>query len=254
MKSRQQVIELLKPFLAANPKIIAVWEAGSAATGFLDAFSDLDISVICNDDAVEEVFKDLTLFLSSTFGIISSYRVPEPTWHGFSQTFYQIDQVEPLFYLDVGVIKASLPKKFMETDRHGHAIVWFEKQPMYFPGPTPQDETNQRVTTTVMNALKLEFLFTYELKKALARENVIDIHSQLMTYLGRVAAPLFNATYRPSKVDFGLRYASRDYPKSLVSLIESLMTSSDITLTKQKVNELFQEVQSHKENLSKQKG
>lgn len=249
MKSRQQVIALLKPFLEVNPHVIAVWEAGSAATGFLDAYSDLDISIVCNDNAVEEVFKDLTVFLSNTFGIKASYRVPEPTWHGFSQTFYQIDQVEPLFYLDVGVIKSSLPKKFMETDRHGHAIVWFEKQPMYFPGPTPNDETNQRVATTVANALKLEFLFTLELKKALARESIIDIHSQIMTYLGRVASPLFNAVYRPAKVDFGLRYASRDYPKELVLLIESLLTSADISTTRNHVEELMNQVNLHKEKL-----
>lgn len=38
-----------------------MWEGGSAATGYLDEYSDLDIALITTDDTVEEIafVKDL---------------------------------------------------------------------------------------------------------------------------------------------------------------------------------------------------
>lgn len=220
---RVEVIELLKPFLESQDFILAVWEAGSAATGYLDDVSDLDVSIIVQDDKVEETFQQLHTFLSTQFGILSHYRVPEPTWHGFSQTFYQINHVHEFFYLDIGVIKASLPNKFMETDRHGVAKVWFEKQPLYYPSLSPVDDIKNRVIKVVKGALAVEFVLRIEWMKALHRQSIIDSYTTGLGYLQRVGAPILNAIYRPAKVDFGLRYAYRDYPSNVVHLIESYL-------------------------------
>ncbi|MCK7484998.1 MAG: hypothetical protein MZU97_05195 [Bacillus subtilis] len=126
MFDRSMITKDLNRLFRANPAILAVWEGGSAATGFLDEFSDLDLSIICVDDAVETVFQQLEEHLKTIYGIRRKFRIPEPAWHGFSQCFYQIDQVPPLFYLDIAVIKASLPEKFTEPDRHGNAVIWFD--------------------------------------------------------------------------------------------------------------------------------
>ncbi len=103
-------------------------KGGSAATGFEDEFSDLDLAIVCKDHAVEAIFSLLESWLKVNYSITRKFRVPEPSWHGFSQCFYQIENVPPLFYLDIAVIKKSLPDKFTESDRHGNAVVWFEKE------------------------------------------------------------------------------------------------------------------------------
>ena len=57
MHHRQTVSQDLLQFLQASKDVIAAWEGGSAATGFLDAYSDLDLLVICKDESVEKVLK-----------------------------------------------------------------------------------------------------------------------------------------------------------------------------------------------------
>jgi len=128
MKTREQVAEEIKSLLIKDKKVIAAWEGGSAATGFMDKYSDLDLAVVCEDDAVEAVYAKLEKLIEKNYGIERKYRVPEPAWHGFSQCFYKVGNVPELYYLDIAVIKRSIPDKFTEKDRHGDSVVWFEKE------------------------------------------------------------------------------------------------------------------------------
>ena len=228
MFTRTEVSQFLYQLFYADSRIIAVWEAGSAATGYVDDVSDLDLAIVCEDDAVEHVFEVLGQALEQQYGILSSFRVPEPAWHGFSQTFYRIKNVPPLFYLDIAVLKQSLPKKMTEVDRHGIAKVWFEKKPMYEQTWTSPEEHQTRLINTLKQARSLEFVLRNEWLKALHRGNVIESYTTGLAYLQRIAAPFWNAKYRPSKVDFGLRYSERDYPNDVVQLIQSYLLSSSI--------------------------
>ncbi|MBW6515879.1 MAG: nucleotidyltransferase domain-containing protein [Candidatus Cloacimonetes bacterium] len=79
----------LKEFLQHHSEIVAAWEGGSAATGYLDQYSDLDLSIVINKGNPDNIFSILDEFLESRYGIIKRFRMPEPTWHGMSQCFYQ---------------------------------------------------------------------------------------------------------------------------------------------------------------------
>lgn len=228
MYTRADLVDIIKPWVYAHPSILAAWEGGSAATRRMDEFSDLDLSIVAIDDQIEVIFADLEAFLKKNFTILNKYRVPEPAWHGVSQCFYQIDHVTPFVYLDIAVIKESLPDKLMESDRHGYGHIWFEKKPIYDPQPSSPKVMIERGKRLFQSVTQTDFLIITEIKKGIARGSFIDVFPTYFSFISRHIAVLMNLKYRPERADFGLRYAKIDYDKNDVELIEHAMKVSTI--------------------------
>ncbi|MDP2424951.1 MAG: hypothetical protein U1C51_06845 [Candidatus Izemoplasmatales bacterium] len=246
MFSRNEVKTDLFQLLSSNKSILAVWEGGSAATNYLDDVSDMDISIVCQDDAVEMVFSLLDQHLQSKYSIIRKLRMPEPSWHGFSQCFYLLDQVPPLFYLDIAIIKESIQDKFTQSDRHGHAVIWFDPQGLHDPTPSTLESQEKKAKQLYKNATSTDFLMELECKKAIARQNFMEAFPAMYNYLARNLVPLLNILHRLPKADFGLRYIYRDYPESDHLLVqEALQVSSMDALQKvfYRLLDRFQELQ-----------
>lgn len=242
--------EELSALLFPETKVIAVWEGGSAATGFVDDFSDMDLIIVCEDDSVEFVFQMLESHFSSHYGIERKYRVPEPTWHGFSQCFYKIGNVPELFYMDVAVIKKSIPDKFTESDRHGEAAVWFEKELVMDSTPAPKEKVEARCKQFYNMVIQSDFLMCIEIRKNLARNRYAEAFPFYFRFVSTQLAVMLNLKYRPEKVDFGLRYASRDYDKDDAKLIETLLQSNSIESLSQNFEKAILRYESLKEELS----
>ncbi|MDP3130545.1 MAG: hypothetical protein Q8N15_04315, partial [Bacillota bacterium] len=221
--SREDVRAILEKTLLDMPSVIAAVEGGSAATGYLDRYSDLDLEVVCEDDAVETVIDRITETLAERFGILRMFRVPEPAWHGFSQVFYQVDRVPPLYYIDFAVIKRSIPDKFTETDRHGHAVVWFDKAAVIAETTTSPEQILARGRRLYMTATSTDFLMILEARKGIARDDFAEAFTSYYRFLANHLAILLNLKHRPVKADFGLRYARRDYPKEDSALVETAL-------------------------------
>lgn len=250
MKTKEQVVEELKGLLYRNNQVIAAWEGGAAATGYDDKYSDLDLSVICEDDAVETIFPLLDKHLGNELGVIRKLRMPEPTWHGFSQCFYQVKNVPEFFYLDILVIKKSSPSKLTESDRHGNARVWFEKEKVLDNTPTPADEILKKGRNFFKLATQSDFLQIIEINKNIARRNFVETYPMFYQFVFRQLGTMLNLKYRPNKVDFGLRYCSRDYPVEKVELIESCFRVGSI----EELAKKFGEIESIYQQLKKEMG
>lgn len=102
---RKDFIVKFKNLLESKNSIHCVWEGGSAATGYLDQYSDLDLGIICDDKKVEENFQLIEDYLQKNYGIKEKFRTPEPSWHGHSQCYYLIDNTPELFYVDILIEK-----------------------------------------------------------------------------------------------------------------------------------------------------
>jgi len=124
----KKIVAELKDQYKNNNNILAAWEGGSAATGYLDEYSDLDLALITTDDTVENIFNLTEQFLENNYGISNKFRMPEPNWHGHSQCFYKLKQAPEFFYVDMLIEKESAENRFTETDRHGNSVIWFDKK------------------------------------------------------------------------------------------------------------------------------
>ena len=219
MKHRADIIATLKPLFFEMDQVIAVWEAGSKATGYVDEYSDLDVYITVSDDGVEQTFTKLDELFSNRYGIIRKYRLNEPTWHGGSQCFYQLKYGPDYFYLDIAVFKLSNPNKFMEKDRHGIADVWFEKQPVYDDTPTPSEVIIAKNKAFFNAIIASDFLTMLEVEKAIYRHQYLDAYPFYYSFIARNVVGLLNLIYRPEKYDFGMRYIARTYDEKDKQLI-----------------------------------
>lgn len=228
MQNIQHFKDNLKDLLYSQDYIVAAWEGGSIATGYLDEFSDLDLLIVVEDEDTEPVFTLLQEYFERDYGIERSFRIPEPAWHGMSQCFYLLSDFPPFFYCDIAVVAAQNPHKFTEPDRHGNAVIWFDKQGIYKPVPTPNEERDLLLSRIYRNVTSTDWLGIIELQKALERDNWIASQMNYVMLLSRHLIPLLNIKYRPNKADFGIRYADRDYPPEAASELEDMLRIQDV--------------------------
>lgn len=242
MYSRKDVKERLREWAFNQPELLAAWEGGSAATGFVDDYSDLDVCLVCKDQIVEDVFEAIESDFKKAFGIVNQYRLPEPTWHGFSQGFYKLGDVEALFYVDICVIKESLmgqmEDRLTESDRHGDAVIWFDKNHMVQTDATPKALTEKRLKKVYDAAIQLDFVMELEVRKAIARGNFLEAFPRYYTFLTRNLIPLMNLKYRPVKCDFGPRYIYREFPYEEAQFVERCMKVHTIDMMKEVFDEM----------------
>lgn len=221
LKSR--IIELVKPL----DWVMAVWEGGSAATGYLDRYSDLDLYMIVRDDRVEECFQLFQDLLGLNYGITSLLRIPDPAWHGHSQCFYFIKNSPEYFYIDLLVQKLSGKNRFLETDRHGTPAIWLNRNNTVSPESTPKEVKRKRIKDYLVQQDSILLLAATEIRKQLARGAMIDAASQYCRFVSSGLAGLLNLKYRPAKLDFGLRYADRAYPENVRAGLKELLAFDD---------------------------
>src|SRR5262245_51710094 len=88
---RAPLIDALYRRFKAESWVRAAWLGGSDASGRADALSDVDLVLLVEDDAVERAFAATEEALREIASVARSLRLPEPTWHGHAQAFYQLD-------------------------------------------------------------------------------------------------------------------------------------------------------------------
>ncbi len=228
MYSRNEILLALIDVLKNEECAIAAWEGGSAATGFVDEYSDLDLIIVSEGEDANYLFQVIDKHFELRYGIESSFRVPEPTWHKMSQCFYFLKETGDYFYCDIAIVSKSNPSKLMEQDRHGKAIVYFDKLGIYDSTPTSDHQIDQMRKRFYAIATEYEFISIRETKKALARKNWIAAHMGYLQFINRSVVILLNLKYRPQKVDFGIRYADRDYPPEEAIRLEQWLRVSSI--------------------------
>ncbi len=224
---RDKITKELK-ILLNRDYVHAVWEGGSSATGYLDEYSDLDLMIISDADKIESSFSILEEFFKEKYGILKQFRMPEPTWHGMSQCFYLLDNTPKYFYLDIAIQKLEAEDKFLESDRHGLPVAWFDKGKLLNPKPTSPDKIVRKGKSAFKLNTELFFVVEIEVMKLIRRGRLVDASQEFQVSILRRLSVLLNLKYRPAKVDFGLKYGYRDYPADVNKRLQSIVTYSNI--------------------------
>lgn len=225
---KTKLYDLLKKELFDLNFVLAVFEGGSKATGFNDDYSDLDLEIICEDDKVEDVFKVFEKALKDHFGILRSYRMAEPAWHGMSQCFYLVDQMPKHFYIDLAVIKVSKEERLTDTLRHGDAFVWFDKNNYIVEVDDSKEVTLERCQKLYKQAVSIDFLMMIETEKNLDRNRYLEAYPNFYRFVMSQLAVMLNLKNRPHKVDFGIRYSYRDYAQDDYDFLNRILKNKDI--------------------------
>ncbi|MBC8144677.1 MAG: nucleotidyltransferase domain-containing protein, partial [bacterium] len=223
MIDRETLIENLTRSLRASDSARAAWLGGSDATGRTDRWSDIDIAVVVEDDAVEETFVRVEHSLAELSPISIRMRIPQPTWHGFDQSFYQLRDAEPTLMIDLSVIKRSNPEKFLEPERHGNAITLFDRDDIVKPAPLDRRALAARMRAR-LEELRTRFpLFQNLVTKAVHRDSMVEAVATFHGVTFRPLVDILRIRYVPERFDFGSRYLQSDLSAELYLRLERMV-------------------------------
>lgn len=219
---REQIIAQMITSLQPLDHVISFWEAGSAATGLLDAHSDLDLQLVVQDGTVEETAQEVEAALARVRPVELRYEIPSPTWHGNWQAFYRLRDTDPYLLIDLMIMEARQTNRFLEPEMHGIPIVYFDKQSLVSAAPVDPFSFAARLKGRLA-ALEYPFaLFHPFVDKELARGRFIDAfhfyHGILLTRLIEALRIL----YAPWRHNFGARYLHKELPPDLYTQVERL--------------------------------
>ncbi|NEU75876.1 nucleotidyltransferase domain-containing protein [Hassallia byssoidea VB512170] len=249
---REKILETLITALEPKDFVLAFWQGGSAAHGYTDEWSDLDIEVIVKDDEVQQTFDAVEEALQTISEISFNYRVPEPTWHGHSQTFYQLAEANPFLVIDFAVMKQSSRNDFLEVERHGNAVIAFDKANLVVPQNVNQSEHFSQMKERFTHQKKLFNFLQVFVKKEINRGHLAQAIVNYQSYTLRNLVELLGMLYRPYRYDFTIKYFNRDFPSEVVARVEPLFCITDLAdlANKQQLaEEMFAETLSRVEQM-----
>jgi hypothetical protein len=224
---REEILEALRGALEPEPRVLAMWEGGSAAWGRVDEWSDLDLQLLVEDDWVEPAFELVERALAALSRIELRWPVPMPTFHGHRQCFYRLEAAGPFLVIDLAVLKLSAPLRFLEPEQHGWARVLFDKGGHLTPPPFSTEEHRKKMRADLQSLRGQVDLLSAFVDKELLRGQRLDALNFYMNLVLRPLVAVLGMRHRPLRYSFGPRYLHRDLPEALARELEDLYFVAD---------------------------
>lgn len=227
MGLRDEVRAKLTDVLRGREDCLAAWEGGSEAFGRSDELSDVDICVVVEDGASDAVYAALREASSSIRPISLEWEVPQPTFHGARQWFFQFEG-EPNVLVDFCLMDRSKPWKLSEIERHAEPIVLFDRGEFVPRSHVNPDQINSEIRAKLNRMIPMTELFHPLVDKAIQRGLPIDaVHF----YQRMILFPLVDCLrmrYAPDRHDYAARYLRDDLPVEAYARLQPLYFVADL--------------------------
>ncbi len=246
---REIYIEKQIEALRDNPKILALWEGGSAATGSTDEYSDLDLYALCACETDE------------AFGLIESAMPPithcyiEPAGPELRRRSYFHDGAPKHFFADIGVLSENFREILQERmmiERHGTPVVFFDDQGLIKAHPVNKSEWQAKLEARIKELEDAFPIYILQVLKPLDRHQHTEAFAFFYHGLLRRLVELMGIRFRPYRFDFELRYLERDFPEKERQSIRKYMTYVDPDDLRKKVELIDQDIKANLALIRKQ--
>ncbi|MDF1800304.1 MAG: nucleotidyltransferase domain-containing protein [Planctomycetota bacterium] len=229
MITRAELQACLVGVLGTSPGVRALALGGSDATGRTDGWSDLDLSVVVEDEAIEATFERVEGALLRLSPIRARLRIPEPAWHGFSQEFFALEDAPETLMVDLALIPASLPaeRRMLERERHGDYQVVLDPEGLFTARPLDRPALAERAAAHLASLRARSALFGHMPQKALFRGHLADAVTAYQGFVLRPLIDLLRLRHAPERYDFGARYLDRDLPAETGARLDRLCLPGD---------------------------
>jgi hypothetical protein len=242
---RDEIVAAVRAAVEPREDVLAMWEAGSAAWGREDAYSDVDLQLLVEDDAVAATVAVVDRALAMLSPIDIRFEAPRPTWHGHEQVFYRLRRAGEYRLVDLAVMRRSAPHQLNERERHGNRRIAFDKTGAAATIDLDRAAHADRVAERLAQ-LSLSFpLFQGLARKEALRANPIGAIAFYYSHTLQPLLTLLRIRHCPERFDFGPRYAKLDLPSALLQRIEPLWfvaSLDEITEKQASAERLFDEV------------
>lgn len=202
--------------------MLAVWEAGSAAFGRLDEYSDLDVGVLAEAGSNRQIWEDVLALFERLGGLLVRWHEPNPLFRGLDKNTFRFRRASRWLQLDLGIFTHPASDLYNQPERHGRHVVLYD--PRGLVAPPPWDEAAQ--LTALRRALHHEIqrfgMYHDYFRKELSRGRRVDAFRMYTAYCVQPVATVLGMLYRPTRWDFGLRYLHDDLPPEEAARVERL--------------------------------
>ncbi|MBK7404295.1 MAG: nucleotidyltransferase domain-containing protein [Phycisphaerales bacterium] len=212
MLEREQLIGALRTGLEGEACVRAAWLGGSDATGRADAVSDVDLMAIAAPGQTEEAIAAIDRAMGRAAGVRLRYRLPAPTWHGFAQGFVQFEDAPQWLMLDWVVMEQGQKHPWLEVERHGRAVVLFDKDGEVGEAHVDRAAIGATVRKKVEEIRVKYPMFRHLAAKMAARGHAPDAAYFYQAITLRLVVDLLRAVHCPERHDYGFRYLGDDLP------------------------------------------
>ena len=190
---------------------LACWEGGSAATGRLDQFSDIDLCIVAPLAQADALFVAVEAALSSATVIEHTWTVDPVPWPHMAQRFYLLRDAPPYFAVDCSVVAAEGIDQFLERERHGEPVVYFDSTGGVHATSLDPAAHARRIAQRREQIAQFTPVYALLVRKELARGRPLEALGFYQVLI-RALAELMGMRFRPARFDFGLRYVTTDFP------------------------------------------
>jgi hypothetical protein len=171
--------------------------------------------VIAGVGRVEEAIAAIDAAIAGVARVGVRHRLAQPTWHGFEQAFYQFEDAPESLMRDWLVIEQGRPHPGLEVERHGTALVLFDKDGEIREAHADREALGAAVRKRVEDARVRYRLFRHLAPKMAARGLPADAAYFYHSVTMRSLVDLLRALHCPERHDYGFRYLERDLPADI---------------------------------------
>jgi hypothetical protein len=216
---RRQVKDAIVSVLRARNDVAGCWEGGSAATGRVDEFSDVDLVIVASLDVADAIFTAVEDAISTVGEISHRWHVDPPPFRDTAQRFYFLAGAPQFFAVDCVIVTATGIAQFLERERHGEPQVQFDRTGQIAALPVDEQALAARRAHRVGQLRGSVPIYLMLVEKELARGHPLEALGFYQALL-RALIELLGMQYRPHRFDYGWRYVETELPEDAQHLIE----------------------------------
>lgn len=215
---RQRLAAVIVGALRDDETIRAVGEGGAAARGRADQFSDLDLVIVAPLMHADAIFGRVETAIATVARITHQWNVEPPGFADMAQRFYFLEGAPRFFAVDCSVLSPAGVVPFTERERHGEAVIAFDRDEVLRPCPVDPVALARRRADRLTHLRGAMPVFSMLVAKELARGHALEAHGFYQVLL-QALIELLGMQHRPDRFDFGWRYVETELPASARALI-----------------------------------
>jgi len=237
---RRTVIEAVIAHLLPVTAVRACFEGGSAATGRLDDFSDIDLVIVAPLSSADAAFDAVESALSP-HSIAHVWRVDPQPFPQTAQRFYFLADAPRFFAVDCVVTSEAGVEAFLERERHGDPLVYFDRTSRIRARAVDRPALAERRAKRWRQLQGSVPIFAMLVDKELARGRPLEA---LGFYQGLLRALLevLGIEHRPDRFDFNWRYVETQLPEDARSLLARYAFVADEQALRKRATQLADEL------------
>ncbi len=237
---RRNVIEAVIARLRPVAAVRACFEGGSAATGRLDDFSDIDLVIVAPMSAAPAAFEAVESALAP-HTIAHRWHVEPAPFRDTAQRFYFLADAPRFFAVDCVVVTEEGVDQFLERERHGEPLVYFDRSSRIRARPLDRATLTERQARRRAQLRGAVPVYAMLISKELERGRALEALGFYQALL-RALIETLGLEHRPDRFDFGWRYVESQLPEPARAQIAHFAFIANANTLRQRAPELAEEL------------